>query len=748
MSTPAVLPSSRRLWWQFLVACTGSALRGRWSMPGGHRPPRGGAVIQPQFFGVGVATHADPAVDVWIIEALRAAGISHVRLDFTECDPGGAAERFLESLLDAGFSVLLHVFQTPAEARLMPEAQAEARWEALLEHLLTQHGERVWGIEVGSTLNRERWAGYTLRGFLSMWEAAWQAAHEHGVCLAGPSVTDFEPPWNVGLLNLLARRGRLPQVHTDNLFSERCTEPERFDHKILGHRLTGLHRFNLVKKARLLQRIGADAGVPRLLSPAAFWTLPRIARTLPDSEQKQADYLTRYLVLCAASGALEGAWWGPLVCHREGLVDDGVTPYPSLERITHYASVGGDLTRYRYRPAFDALRTISGELTGMAYAGRLNCEPGLEIHAFRQGESCLHVAWTINGRSAALGRLYAQESLACVTLRTRDGEPLFEPQHQLLSETPIFLRWSGGNVPVPAARLSLLHGVALHRHRPDGGDWFFEEADWQGVVRAASLSEAKILWQNLLPALQSGPSAAGLMRKARNAIWTLPENAICSQGEGGWVVKKPVKMHLHKRFLDRFKPSKAVRSWSGSCELLRRGIAAAPPVAYIERRVDPGLLENYYVCSRVAADFSIRDVFSALAQGESAYAGIAADTIYAWVADYLLRLHARGIHFRDLSGGNLLVEVAEGQPWRFTLIDTGRLRAYNQALPLRLRLDDLVRVCNKLHWAGREALLGRYYSAMGRPFGRWQRLPFYLYDWKVELKRRYGRKALKRLLRA
>ncbi len=76
---------------------------------------------------------------------------------------------------------------------------------------------------------------------------------------------------------------------------------------------------------------------------------------LPDSEEKQADYLARYMVLCAASGALEGAWWGPLICHREGLIDDGVPQYPKLERITHYAEVTGALTDFRIRPALHAL---------------------------------------------------------------------------------------------------------------------------------------------------------------------------------------------------------------------------------------------------------------------------------------------------------------------------------------------------------------------------------------------------------
>jgi hypothetical protein len=126
--------------------------------------------------------------------------------------------------------------------------------------------------------------------------------------------------------------------------------------------------------------------VPRLFSPAAFWTLPRIERVLPAGEQKQADYLSRYLILCAASGALEGAWWGPLVCHREGLVDDGVQPYPALERITHYAAVTGKLADFRVRPALAALAAVARLLPGTRYEGRLNQGQGLEVHAFRSAE--------------------------------------------------------------------------------------------------------------------------------------------------------------------------------------------------------------------------------------------------------------------------------------------------------------------------------------------------------------------------
>src|SRR5690606_9202635 len=237
------------------------------------------------------------------------------------------------------------------------------------------------------------------------------------------------------------------------LCPQRCTEPERWDHRILGHALAPLIRVNLIRKARLLQRIGADFGVPRLMSPSAFWTLPRIERLLPDSEQKQADYLSRYLLLCAASGALEAAWWGPLVCHREGLVDDGDFPYPKLERITHYAAVDGQAANFRPRPALAALGAFARLICGTQYAGRQPTRTvplrqrwntpyftSLEVHAFRSEQHLIHAAWTPNGRAAAACDVYSPAVLAAAERLDRDGQPLAEPA-TILSESPLYLRW-------------------------------------------------------------------------------------------------------------------------------------------------------------------------------------------------------------------------------------------------------------------------------------------------------------------
>ena len=726
----------------FASALAGYVLRGGFSYPGGHLPPIGHRVSEA-FAGVGVAASSDPATDDFIIAHLHNAGIRHVRLDFTYGDDEGPAGRLLEALYAASFKVVLHLIQPFERARRMESVDAREEWQRFVVTTLDRHGNRATMVEVGSTVNRRRWAGYSLPGFLSMWEIAWREVRARKLVLAGPSVTDFEPPWSVGLLALLRRQGQLPDVHTDNLFSERCTEPERYDHKIFGHRLAPLARVNLIKKARMLQRIGTDFGVPRLFSPAAFWTLPRIERMLPDSEEKQADYLARYMLLCAASGALEGAWWGPLICHREGLIDDGVPQYPKLERITHYAAVTGALTDFRIRPALHALKAFAELIPGSCYEGRQNASQILEIHAFRSESKLVHAVWTINGRAAALIDLYSQEDLQSAEYRSRDGVVLGE-MPSLASEAPIYLCWPPDRQVSVKAGASALKNVAIHRHAADKTHYFFRENGWQGVVLAADAAEASLLLQAIHPERIGAPPAESILRHARNAIWTMAD----PRAEGArLVIKQPVKMHLHKKLLDRFKPSKGLRSWNGTCELLRRGVSAAAPVAWFEKEGDASLTQNFYVCEYVPAEWTAREMINAFASGERCFAGVVENDAYQQLAAYLLRMHGGGILFRDLSGGNILIHPGAAGELDFSLIDTGRIRVLQRPLPLGARFADLVRICNKMDSAGRAKFLRIYLGALKKELRWWQQWRFVAYDLKVAAKRRIGRKAWKRLFR-
>lgn len=154
--------SRARLRWRFARAVLAQFASGGMTVRDGDRPPHGHAVDQ-RFAGVGVATAANPAIDAWVIARLRELGVRQVRLDFTYGDGDNHVARFLEALLAQSFHVLLHLVQPAEAARRMDgraAAEAHAQWHEFVATTLSRYGARIEAIEVGSTINRKRWAGY------------------------------------------------------------------------------------------------------------------------------------------------------------------------------------------------------------------------------------------------------------------------------------------------------------------------------------------------------------------------------------------------------------------------------------------------------------------------------------------------------------------------------------------------------------------------------------------------------------
>ncbi|MGB7816714.1 MAG: lipopolysaccharide kinase InaA family protein [Methylotenera sp.] len=723
-------------------------LQGGLRIKNGHLPPSG-HTIPNDFFGLCVASAADPAMDAYVIAQLSELGCKQVHLDFTYGDLTSFNTRFLRALIAENFAVTLHIIQPFAAAKNMQNPTEQVIWREFLRDVLNTFGSQIRQIEIGTTINRKRWAGYTFDGFL----AAWNIAHTlikdeintRGITLLGPNVQDFEPFYNISLLKTLRTNNQLPDIHSNNLFVERVSEPERFDHRIFKYRWATIFKYNLIKKARILNKIAQDFGVPRTISSAAFWAIYRIERLLENGAQKQADYLTRYFTLLAASGALQQANWGAFICHREGLIDDGLNDaeYPALERITYYKSVDGNLADFKQRPSFSAMQTVIKWLSGAQYLGAISTSNGLEIHQFSNHEKRIDIAWTINGKTAFLADTYAGATLQATQMLHREGGAL-NNSLELITETPIYLIWNHDFNVVTKANPALAKDLAIHAHIEDLQYFRLNEDDWQGLVLARDADEARLLMQVLHPSTLQSPNKDTALRHARNAIWMM-ENPIDAKRQ--ITVKQPVKMYPHKAFLDQFKPSKAKRSWNGAVELLRRGVATAPPVAYFEKINDSTLKQNFYICDFVKADCNIGQMFIAFAQGEGTFLGVSQEETYAQLAQFIAKMHARGTFFRDLSGGNVLVNIGENNQLTFSLIDTARARFYNHATPMNERIADLTRVCNKLHWAGRERLMGHYLGLLGRKLTFRLKLPFYLYDAKVWLKRRVGRKGIKKLMK-
>lgn len=717
-------------------------LSGRLWLKNSHLPALN-HVIPEDFTGLCVASNADPATDHYVLEQLQTLEVKRVRLDISNDEARPFQERFLRNLLSAGFSVTLHAVQPYEAAKNMRSSQAQAEWKQFIEELCQAYAGKIAALEIGNTVNRKKWAGYDMPGFMAAWQIAYDLARQYQVIVVGPNIQDFEPLYNISLLNTLGHERRLPDMHSNNLFVERVIEPELSDFRIFKYKWTRILKFNLIKKAKLLQKIGDDMGVPALVSPVAFWAIYRIKRCLPDGAQKQADYVGRYFTLLAASGALRHANWGAFICQREGLIDDGLkdSEYPALERVAYYKAADGECANYQRNLSFSAFKTVSHWLNGAQYLAPVSTGNGLEIHHLQQRGQAVHVAWTINGQCSLLDQIYSPHSLQQAQLFNRDGEPVQDVQ--MLTESPLYLVWQQPEQIVLRTTRPKLSGTIIHAHIAGQQYFPIEEGDWRGMILAENATQAQQMWQAWHPETLLSPAKSEALRHARNAIWPLPDPRDAAQQV---TVKKPVRMYWHKTWLDRHKPSKAKRSWNGAMELLRRGVGTAMPLAYFEHANDPTLRRNFYISAYVPHEFAISKAFLAFRHGDSHFEGIAADTLYHAFARFCLHMHNSGIYFRDFSGGNILVQH-EGDNLHFVLIDTARLQATATATMINKRLADLTRALHKLHWDGRKQFLQMYLGMTGRRLG-WQFLwPFYLYDLKVWLKRTIGRKGMRNLLR-
>lgn len=706
--------------------------------------PAGGHTVPPEFIGVGVAVPQDKAAMVRALDSVKSLGVSSVRLDFAPHNDSQWLDPFVDGLHAEGVKILLHLVQSLDAARAMPTPDAVTRWRAFVESALDRFVGRIEAVEAGTTINRATWAGYQLSGFLAGWEVVNDAVRALNLQLVGPNVTDFEPQYNAGVLGMLQSRCQLPDVHSNNMFSERTIEPEALDHKIAGHFGKTLIGYNLIKKYHLVAAIAGRYGIRRNWSTSAFWTLPRIERILPESEQKMADYLIRYFVLSAAAGCFERVFWGPLVSRREGLLDEGAALHVEPEQrdvVAFYRKLPGNPEEWRERPAFHALKTTHAWLAGATYVGPCTDRTELQIHAFKKAEKVFHVAWTMNGRIADLSNCYTPETVAAVE-RTADwnDQPPTEPLH-ILGESPHFLCWPEGTEPKVRPEADVLPQTKVIATSPTHRYYPFYEGSWRGLIRAGSEAEAKQLLEGLHPERIGAKPERHSMRKARNAIWTVDD----PRDPGSQlVVKQPLRIAAHKRLLDRAKPSKALRSWNGTCELLRRGIPSPRPIAYFEHTDARQMLKNWFVCERFSGQHSVRSFFIAYANGAHAVEGLPFETFAQATVAFVRNMHLRGVYFRDLSGGNVLVSIGPDHVPQFSLIDTARAHFANRRFSLQKRISDLKRLAHKLNPEQQAHFMNLYLEAEGKHFALRHRFAFAAYALKARMKR-IKRQARKRL---
>lgn len=691
--------------------------------------------IPADFFGVNIAAGEDPECDDYILQRLHELDIKQVRIAFSYHSFDAPAQRLLDRVLAEGFDVLLVLVPPRDQAHaILSDNRVQEQWANFVHKVISCYSDSVKIFEIGGTPNRKKWSGYRLRSYLKAWEIAVQQTQGFSVRLAGPNVQDFEPHANRVLLRAMNRIAAAPAVHTDNLFVERVIEPEAYDHRALGRLVTNQVKLNLIKKARIISRIGQRVGCRQTFSTCFFWTTKRLKRTSLWPQQKKVDYLTRYLVLAASSCALDRVYWGPLICGRDGLIDDGNCDYPEIDHSTFYAEVRGQVEDFKVTPAFTALAFVNQRLKGSKCDTAVSTMTSLHLFSFTGSDGrYFHLCWCRDGQAIRLDDLYSIEQLSEAVFSDACGRPVESPV--VINEQVLFVDFPlAEKQVVPAGSATSVYRyrdadvVYLATPLVQSVPW--SDQNWRGACTRETASP-ELSSDDLHPAKLESLPEHDVLRDSRNRLWNIahphdPRRLLTVK------LNRPTGI---KRWSYYFKPSKGLRHWNNASLMLKRGINTPEPIAYYEQLSQSGIRPSYYVCEFVPDAFSSRHVCSAIQQGEEEFQGLSRQQWFDYLAGFICRMHNSGIVHRDLSVGNLMLKRLEDGTITPYLIDIGRARITRKGAAGRHRLLDLMRICYKLDWPNRHLFVQCYNEHWGRSLPSYWRLALGYYDVKQGTKK-------------
>ena len=395
--------------------------------------------VPGSFFGINVAPGSISEQDEFTLAKVQDLGIKHLRLDY----PQGANtphRRLLTRLAKEGFPVLLHVVQYPRAAAEMGRESQQQQWRDFLQDLINQQPGPSQ-VELGSAANRYRFSGYTLRSLLLAIDRAAPILEDRGIPWSAPGLSDFEPIFLAAILSLLRRHGLRPGAVSCNLHVDRAGGPEIHDPHVAGEALGRILRYDLTRKLETLSRIARAYSVKRIYCSFFSWTLLQkgVNHRRYVSEEQQANYVSRYLLLAAASGSFDRVFLGPLVSHSRGLVDGFPLERSFPPAVVLSPTLQGSCDSYRDRPAYFAARWLAKILPGTQILGRLPAPPKTCALAFQGKDDRLWVAiWTQDGAQTELNTRSVKGSAGHVSACDRSGRTL-SGIPELIGESPIFL---------------------------------------------------------------------------------------------------------------------------------------------------------------------------------------------------------------------------------------------------------------------------------------------------------------------
>lgn len=133
-----------------------------------------------------------------------------------------------------------------------------------------------------------------------------------------------------------------------------------------------------------------------------------------------------------------------------------------------------------------------------------------------------------------------------------------------------------------------------------------------------------------------------------------------------------------------FRTSKAKRSYLHAKKLQDKNIGTPNPVGYYENKNSLQLLDSYYICEHLEADFVFKDLFSLSIE--------ITEPILKQFAQFCYIMHENGIEFLDHSPGNTLIKKNENDKYDFFLVDLNRMKFHNTKMDINLRMKNICRI--------------------------------------------------------
>jgi hypothetical protein len=691
------------------------------------------------FIGINIASNDDVDTDSYIFNRIHELHIKNLRLYFSYNDFNNHKSRLLRKLKDFDGSLIVNISPPIKDAHSLSTDHGILIWKNFVTKFLNEFQEINFMVEIGSTINRQSWTHLSYKGLYKLWSVAFNLCRIKNRRIVGPNITDFEPFVNFGILKNLKFKHQLPDSLSNNMFAERTIEPEPYDRRVFIRKLGHFFKIDLYKKVVIYKHIAEEYQIKSLISPCAFWSIKRISRLNDHPEIQCAKYVTRYFGMLAAIGYFDKVFWGPLICDREGLISNGINnleAYPNIEQVTFYNKALGHHSNYQITDSYKALQFFNQTVPGSQFIKNYSKDPKIQILEFETKTEVFHLIWTRNNMIADISQIYHIDQLQISISKDKFGNKIVMPT--CINDNPVYLFWSKENrpdliqIPYPYPKLFI--------HQNNENFYFLHDEDWTGVVQAKDIATYKLILKHCHPQNILIPNKNESLRHSRNAVWIkdIPNF-------GKVVIKKPMSIYAHKRFLDKNRPNKSIRAWNGTNMLLSKGINAAKPIAVFNKKNDPSSLENFYICF-YKEGFNFNDL-AVHFKNNRVFMGFTLRHIFEQCAEFINKMHSRGIFFNDLSAGNILM-MTNNQNFHFELIDTGRVKDFYSSLKFstrkKQRLTDVVRLLNKFDWEIRNIFLKHYYALNQKKPSVFTKLILLKYDASVTLKR-FRKKMLKKL---